>query len=152
MVDEQKKRLQTLRADRDLEAVIKRDVDTAQRAYDAVSSRVGQFTLESQNNQANTRLLSPAVEPLEPSRPKVIVGIVGSVLGGLALGILAALGWEFIDRRVRDPEDMAVMAGVPVLGVLRPEGSKRPVFRRMLQVGGLPSPGRPLLSAPGAHS
>ncbi|CAM5793330.1 chain length determinant protein EpsF [Rhizobacter sp. Root404] len=152
MVDEQKKRLQTLRADRDLEAVIKRDVDTAQRAYDAVSSRVGQFTLESQNNQANTRLLSPAVEPLEPSRPKVIVGIIGSVLGGLALGILAALGWEYIDRRVRDPEDMVVMAGVPVLGVLRPEGSKRPVFRRMLQVGGMPSPGRPLLSAPGAHS
>ena len=123
--------------------MIKRAVDTAQRAYDAISSRVGQFTLESQNNQANTRLLSPAVEPLDPSRPKVAVGIIGSILGGLALGILAALGWEFIDRRVRDPEDMVVMAGVPVLGVLRPEGSKRPVFRRMLQVGGMPSSGRP---------
>lgn len=150
MVDEQKKKLQTLRADRDLEAVIKRDVDTAQRAYEAVSSRVGQFTLESQNNQANTRLLSPAVEPLFPSRPKVLTGVVGSVLGGLALGILAALGWEFIDRRVRDPEDMLVMAGVPVLGVLRPEGSKRPVFRRLLQIGPTP-PGRPLLSAPGGR-
>ncbi len=151
MVDEQKKRLQTLRADRDLEAVIKRDVDTAQRAYEAVSSRVGQFTLESQNNQANTRLLSPAVEPLEPSRPRVAIGIAGSVLGGLLLGVLAALGWELIDRRVRDPEDLMVMAGVPVLGVLRSEGSKRPVFRRLLQAG--PSaPGRPMLSAPGARS
>ena len=151
MVDDQKKNLLALRADRDQAAVYLRDVDTAQRAYEAVSSRVGQFTLESQNNQANTRLLSPAVEPLEPSRPRVAVGIIGSVLGGLALGMLAALGWELIDRRVRDPEDLMVMAGVPVIGVLRPEGSKRPVFRRLLQAGP-PGPGRPMLSAPGARS
>ena len=150
-IDEQKKKLQTLRADRDLEAVIKRDVDTAQRAYEGISSRVGQFTLESQNNQANTRLLSPAVEPLDPSRPKVAVGIVGSIAGGLVLGMLAALGWELVDRRVRDPEDMLVMAGVPVIGVLRPEGSKRPVFRRLLQIGPM-TPPRPLLTASGARS
>lgn len=150
MVDAQKQRLQTLRADRDLEAVIKRDVDTAQRAYEAVSSRVLTFTQESQNNQANTRLLSPAVEPLYPSRPKVMVGVVASILGGLGLGILAALGWELIDRRVRAPEDMLVMAGVPVLGVLRPEGSKRPVFRRMLQFGPM-APARPMLSGPGVR-
>ena len=61
LVDEQKRRLLTLRADRDQVDVYKRDVDTAQRAYEAISSKVSQFTLESQNNQANTRLLSPAV-------------------------------------------------------------------------------------------
>jgi capsular polysaccharide biosynthesis protein len=127
-----------------------RDVDTANRAYEAVSSRVGTFTLEGQNNQANTRLLSPAVEPLEPSRPRVAVGIIGSVVGGLVLGMLAALGWELLDRRVRDPEDLMVIAGVPVIGVLRPEGSKRPVFRRLLQ--GAPfAAGRPLLAAPGVR-
>ncbi len=151
MVEEQKQRLQTLRADRDLEAVIKRDVDTAQRAYETISSRGGQLNLESANNQANTRLLSPAVEPLEPSRPRVIVGILGSIIGGLALGVLAALGWELIDRRVRDPEDLMVVAGVPVIGVLHPEGSKRPVFRRLLQ-GGPMNHHRPLLSAPGASA
>ena len=148
LVEEQKKKLLTLRSDRDQVAVYMRDVDTANRAYEAISSRVGQFTLESQNNQANTRLLSPAVEPLSPSRPKVMLGVVGSILGGLALGIVAALGWELLDRRVRDPEDMLVAAGVPVLGVLRPEGSKRPVFRKLLQLGPH-APGTALLSAPG---
>jgi chain length determinant protein EpsF len=150
MVDEQKKRLQTLRADRDLEAVFKRDVDTAQRAYEAISSRVIQFTQESQNNQANTRLLSPAVEPLQPSRPKILTGIVGSVLGGLVLGLLVALGWELLDRRVRAPDDLLVVAGVPVIGVLRPEGSKRPNFRRLLQ--NAPSQNVGMLSAPGGQS
>jgi len=148
LIDEQKKKLLGLRADRDQVAVYARDVDTAQRAYEAISSRVGQFTLESQNNQANTRLLSTAVEPLWPSKPKVMAGVVGSILGGLALGVMAALGWELLDRRVRAPEDLMVMAGVPVLGVLRPENSKRPVFRRLLQSGA--DPRTPLLPAPRA--
>ena len=64
MIDQQKKQLLALRSDRDQIAVYQRDVDAAQRAYDAVSQRLGQLNLEGQNNQANTRLLSPAVEPL----------------------------------------------------------------------------------------
>ena len=134
MVDMQKKQLLALRSDRDQIAVYQRDVEAAQRAYDAVAQRLGQVNMEGQNNQANTRLLSPAVEPLEPSRPKIPLGIAGSILGALAVGILAALGLEMLDRRVRMPEDLMVMAGVPVIGVLRPAGSKRPVFRRLLMV------------------
>lgn len=151
LVEAQRQRLMTLRADRDQVAVISRDVDTARRAYEELTSRQQQFSLSSVDNQANTRLLSQAVEPLTPSKPRIAVGVMLSILGGLALGIVAALGWELFDRRVRDPEDLMVMAGVPVLGVLRPEGSKRPVFRRLLQGGPAPS-GRQLLSAPGVSA
>jgi len=149
LLDDQKKRLLALRSDRDQIAVYLRDVDTAQRAYDAVTSRVGQFNLESQNNQANTRLLSPAIEPLEPSRPKVKVGIVGSILAGLAMGLLAAIGWEFVDRRVRAPEDLMVVPGVPVIGVLRADGARRPAFRRIPLLAGA-GQDRPLLAGPGS--
>ncbi len=151
MVDMQKKQLLALRNDRDQIAVYQRDVEAAQRAYDAVAQRLGQVNMEGQNNQANTRLLSPAVEPLEPSRPKVSVGIMASILGGLAAGVLAALGLEMLDRRVRAPQDLIVMAGVPVIGVLRPAGSKQPVFRRLLMVGNAPQ-ARPLLAGPGMRS
>ncbi|MGH8795567.1 MAG: chain length determinant protein EpsF, partial [Caldimonas sp.] len=88
LVDAQKKQVLSMRSDRDQIAVYQRDVEAAQRAYDAVTGRVGLLNMESQNNQANARLLSPAVEPLEPSRPKVRTGIAGSLLGGLAAGIL----------------------------------------------------------------
>ena len=151
MVDAQKKQLLSLRSDHDQIAVYQRDIDTAQRAYDAVSQRLGLLNLEGQNNQANTRLLSPAVEPIEPSRPKILLGIIGSLLGGLAVGFLAALALEMRDRRVRIPEDLLVMAGVPVIGVLRPVGSKQPVFRRLLMVGA-PSAARPALAAPRMRS
>jgi len=151
MVDQQKRQLLSLRSDRDQIAVYQRDVEAAQRAYDAVSMRLGQVNMEGQNNQANTRLLSPAVEPLEPSRPRIMVGIVGSILGALAVGILAALGLELLDRRIRRPEDLMVMPGVPVIGVLQPAGSRRPVFRRLLMIAP-PSPSRLALPRPGMQA
>jgi chain length determinant protein EpsF len=147
MVDAQKKQLLSLRSDHDQIAVYQRDVDTAQRAYEAVTQRLGLLNLEGLNTQANTRLLSPAVEPIEPSRPKILLGIVGSLLGGLVAAFLVALWLEMRDRRVRIPEDLIVVAGVPVIGVLRPAGSKRPVFRRLLMIGA-PSAARPALAAP----
>jgi chain length determinant protein EpsF len=150
MVDMQKKQVLALRSDHDQIAVYVRDVDAAQKAYDSVVQRLGVINLEGQNNQANTRLLSPAVEPLEPSRQRVVAGIVGSILGGLAAGAILALGIELLDRRVRGPEDLFVMPGVPVIGVLRPAGSRRPVVRKLLMVGS-PS-GRPLLAGPGLRS
>jgi chain length determinant protein EpsF len=149
LVAQQKQQLLSLRSDRDQIAVYLRDVDTAQRAYDAITSRVGQLTLESQNNQANTRLLSPAVEPLVPSRPKVLNGVLVSLIGALVAGLAVAIGLELLDRRVRDPEDLMAISGVPVVGVLRPADSRRPVFRRFLAT--IPqASGPPLLPAPGA--
>ena len=151
LADDQKKRVLEMRADRDQINVYLRDVETAQRAYDAVTSRVGQLTLEGQNNQANTRLLSPAVEPLEPSKPKAVAGFVASVIAALLVALALVFGAEFIDRRVRDPLDLISLAGVPVIGVLRPQGSKRPVFRRLLATAAPPQGGMPLLANSGAR-
>ena len=139
LVDMQKKQVLAMRSDRDQIAVYQRDVDAAQRAYDSVIQRLGVTNLEGLNNQANTRLLSPAVEPLEPSRPRIALGIAASILGGLALGILGALGMEMMDRRVRQPQDLIVVSGVPVIGVLRPQGSKQPIFRRLLMINNTPT-------------
>jgi chain length determinant protein EpsF len=151
LIDQQKAHVLSLRSQRDQVAVLDRDVETAQRAYDAVSSRVSSLALEGQNTQTNVRLLSPAVEPYYPSRPRVAVNILASVIGGFLLGCVIALGLELLNRRVRSPEDLMSLPGVPVIGVLLPADSKRPVFRRL--TSGLPRPpvGRPLLTAPGAR-
>ena len=151
LADMQKKQVLALRSQRDSMAVLQRDVETAQRAYEGVSQRSTALTLESQNTQAQVRLLSPAVEPYTPSRPKVVINILGSIFGGLLLGALAAIGLEMLNRRIRSPEDMVALAGVPVIGVLQPIDSKRPVYRRMTTGRPALPPARPLLSAPGAR-
>jgi capsular polysaccharide biosynthesis protein len=131
--------------------VLLRDVQTAQRAYESVSQRATTLSLEGQNTQANVRLLTPAVEPYHAARPRVMVNIMASIAGGLLLGCVLAVGLELLNRRVRSPEDMMELAGVPVIGVLRPVNSKQPVFRRLTSAYGRPPTGRPLLKAPGAR-
>src|SRR5437764_4723313 len=151
LADMQKKEVLAMRSLRDQMAVLQRDVDNAQRAYEGVSQRATALSLEGQNMQANVRLLSPAIEPYSPSRPKTGINILASVAGGLLLGGLAAIGLEMLNRRVRSTEDLQTVPGVPVIGVLQPMDSKRPVFRRL--TGGRPTlpPPRPLLAAPGAR-
>jgi chain length determinant protein EpsF len=148
LVEQQKKQVLSLRSQKDQVSVLLRDVETAQRAYEGVSQRVSLLNLEGQNMQANTRLLSQAVEPLYPARPRVFVNIIGSIVGGLLLGIGVALLWEMLDRRVRGPQDLLATAGVPVIGVLRPGDSKRPIFRQLTSGQRL---AKPMLNAPGAR-
>lgn len=131
MIETQKKQLLSMRSERDQISVFVRDVETAQKAYDAVSQREGQLSMESQTNQSTLRMLSKAVEPSEPSQKKVLMGVLGSIFGGVMLGSVLALAWELLDRRVRGPEDLQILDGVPVIGVLRPNDSRQPVFRRL---------------------
>lgn len=138
LAEAQKKRVLSLSSERDQILVLQRDVETAKRAFDAVSQRVGQLNLESRNTQADVRLLTAAVEPLDPSRPNVNKNVTVAAMLGLVLGLALAIGLEILDRRIRSPEDMLVAPGVPVLGVLRPADSKRPVYRQLL-------PSRPAL-------
>ncbi|HJV63991.1 MAG TPA: chain length determinant protein EpsF [Albitalea sp.] len=151
LVDLQKKQVLSLRSQRDQMAVLQRDVETAQHAYEGVSQRGTALSLEGQNTQASVRLLSPAIEPYLPARPKTLLNILGSIFGGLLLGALAAIGLEMMDRRIRNPDDMVALAGVPVIGVLQPTDSKKPVFRRLTSGKPALPTSRPLLPAPGAR-
>ncbi|HSV69360.1 MAG TPA: chain length determinant protein EpsF [Methylibium sp.] len=131
LVEQQKARVLALRGSRDDIQVLVRDVENAQRAYENARSRLSQLSLESQTNQTNVRVMSPAIEPSEPSMAKALKRLGIAVAGALLAAVAAALGLEFIDRRVRAPEDLMAMEGVPVLGVLGLPGSKQPVFRQL---------------------
>jgi chain length determinant protein EpsF len=120
-IEAQKKRVFELRAEHDQIDILRQDVASAQRAYDAVAARMSQATLESHSQQASLSVLSPAGEPTTPSKPKVLVNVGASVLVGLLLGVGAALGREFLDRRVRHRDDLLGLEGIPFLGVLRPQ-------------------------------
>lgn len=131
----QKKHVLNLRAERDQISVLAKEVEAAQRAYETVSQRMSQNTLESQSQQTNVSILSPAVEPTDASQPKILLNILASVLGGGLLGIGVALGLELLDRRVRDLDDLATLEGIPVLGILQPEATVRSLKERLALVG-----------------
>jgi len=88
---------------------------TAQRNLDAVTQRLAQSSLESQTEQANISLLTPAVEPLYRSSPRLLLNVAITVFLGGVLAVAAALGLEFSDRRIREDIDLAQLGGIPLL-------------------------------------
>jgi chain length determinant protein EpsF len=117
-LDEQKRKVLDLRAQHDEATVLQRDVDEAQKAYDMVAQRSSQTSLESLNQQANVAVLSTALPPIEPSRPRLGRNIIIGIFLGTVFGIGAALMQEMRDRRVRSLEDATQVFGLPVLVAL----------------------------------
>jgi chain length determinant protein EpsF len=125
-IEAQKRKLLALRAERDELAVLQRDVDAAKNAYEAVEKRYTQTNLESQATQTNVFVLRPAVEPLEPSSPKLGPYTLAAILFGVMLGLGSALAIEALDRRVRCADDVSAILQMPVLAVVGPPGRGTP--------------------------
>ena len=128
----QKSRVLALKQHRDEAAVLIRDVENAQRLYDAALQRYGQTRLEAQNSQTDIAILNPAVAPTEASSPKVVLNTILAVFLGSLLGIGLAFLMEMLDRRVRSGEDLTAALDLAVLGEIAKGGKHGawPTFRR----------------------
>jgi polysaccharide biosynthesis transport protein len=73
---------------------------------------------EAQSVDAGLTLLGSATPPDEAVFPRTIPVMLGAVVLGLGLGILLALLFELLNRRVRGPDDIMI-DGVPLIGVIQ---------------------------------
>jgi chain length determinant protein EpsF len=114
----QKKRVLELNRSRDQLAVLAREVESAQRAYDNTMNRYSQIKLEGHAKQSDVTILSRAVPPTEPASPKLMLNFVLSLflgaMAGLGLGIMA----EILNRKVRCATDLMDALEAPVIGVM----------------------------------
>lgn len=116
---QQRARVIELRDARSQASVLMRDVDTAQKAYEAAQQRYLVNKVESGARLTNVTVLSPATEPTDPSKPKVKINILLGVAMGILLGLGAVFLLEVLDRRVRCADDLEVL-DAPLLGTIKP--------------------------------
>jgi len=114
-----------MKATRDEGAVLQREVENAQRAYDNLGARMSQTTLEAQNTQSYANILTVAQPPAEHSSPRILLNTVLAVFLGIFIAIGSALVLEMADRRVRSPQDAASALGLPVIGFIPTPTAKR---------------------------
>ncbi len=139
---EQRTRVLGLKEHRNELTLLRRNVESAERAYDTAMQRSVVSQVESRANQTNVTVLNPAVVPSEPSSPKIGLNVVLSLIVGTMLGIGTVVLMEMSDRRVRSRNDLDNAWNVPSLGVLnawRP--AEIPRLGRPAGGNALPSPG-----------
>jgi len=122
-LEAQRAKVLRLKAVRDEGQVLSRDVENAQRAYDAVQVRLTQASLESQSKLANVYPLTEATPPLSPSSPRIYLNLLVAVFVGTLAACGVAMALELTDRRVRSSLDLVTTLGIPVVALL-PDGNK----------------------------
>jgi len=131
----QRERVLELKEGRNELTVLRRNVESAERAYDTAMQRFVESQIDSRASQTNVTVLNPAVAPSKHSRPKITLNIALAVVVGTMLGIGVVMLMEMFDRRVRSRSDLYL--DVPLLAVVhawqpgagrllgRPGGSRR---------------------------
>jgi len=114
----QNTRVLALNRTRDELGVLIKDLDSAQRAFDAASVRAFQTRIEAQSEQSDIAILNPAVAPLEPSAPRVLLNTLAAFIIGTVLGVMAGLARELQKRPVRSSDDLQALDGIPLLGTI----------------------------------
>jgi len=146
-LEAQKKRVLDLTKQHDIINVLKRDVELAQRSFEATSLRSMQVRLESQAVQTNIAVLNPAAVPTVSSSPKIMLNVMISIFLGTLLSVGIALILEFRNRRIYSSEDLFEALDLPVLALI-PSTALLPTTRerlrgllpRKVRVQALPAP------------
>lgn len=118
-VDAQREKVIEMRDAKNAAFILQRDVETAQKAYEAAQQRLTVNKVESGARFANVTILNEASPPARAARPRVLVNLALGVLLGLVLGFAAVFLLELIDRRVRSSEDLDATLDAPVIGQLQ---------------------------------
>jgi len=114
----QRARLLELKDNRNEFTVLRRNVESAEKAYDTAMQRHVVSQVESRASQTNVTVLNPAAVPGKPSQPIIALNIALSVVVGTMLGVAVVTLMEMSDRRVRSRSDLDL--DVPLLAVLNP--------------------------------
>ena len=119
-LDKQKARMLAMKKDREQLAMLARDVDNAQKAYNGAVQRSAQARIESASSRPNASVVDEAAVPERPASPRLLLSVaLGGVLGTV-IGLGLALLLESLQRLVRSGEDLVTVLGVPTLAVLPP--------------------------------
>ncbi len=146
-LDAQREKVLRMKSVRDEGLVLVREVENAQRTYDAILARLTQSSLESQSTQSNVNQLTVAVPPVEAATPRVLLNVILSVVIGLLLAVAVVLLLELRNRRVRSIADVVAALDLPVIAVMPGTGAAARLADRRLTaleqrlLAPLPAPG-----------
>jgi polysaccharide biosynthesis transport protein len=124
-LEQQRSRVLGLKSNRNQLAMLIREVDHAQRAYNEAVQQLTRTRLESEIEQPAGSIVASAAIPARPVSPNATLNLAAALVAGLVLGMGLALFAETVNRYVRSEQDISEILGMPVLAVLNPKTGKR---------------------------
>ena len=102
-----------------------REAEANRLLYEYFLGRMKETSVQQGIQQADSRVLSPAIAPIDPASPRktLIIALAGVL--GLMAGAGLAVARESFDTRLRGPEELEAATGLKVMGVIPDAPSRR---------------------------
>ena len=97
---------------------LKREVDTGRQLYDALVLKMKEQSITEESQPVNLWIVEQSGIPEEPARPLKGKNLLLGLILGLAGGVGMAFFVEYLDNKVKDPEEAEAVLGSPVLGMV----------------------------------
>lgn len=105
-------------------SVLARDVESGKQMYESLLQRANETGVAGELKTSNIRVVDRAEEPLSAVRPRPRLDLTLGALGGLILALGVAFLVEYVDNRLKSPEEIRACLGLAPLGII-PELSNR---------------------------
>jgi exopolysaccharide transport family protein len=98
--------------------VLERDVQSNKQIYESLLQRAKETGVSSELKTSNIRVVDAAERPRTPASPRKLLNFTLALLGGGLFAVGLAFFFEYVDSRIKTPEEIRVHLGLPSLGMV----------------------------------
>ena len=98
--------------------VLAREAESARRIYESLLQRADETSVTEELRTSSIRVLDAAETPLRPAQPRPLRTLLFGLFGGGLLAVGVVFFADYLDGRLKTPDDVRAHLGQPYLGML----------------------------------
>jgi capsular exopolysaccharide synthesis family protein len=99
-------------------SVLQRDAESNRQVYEALLQRTKETGISGERKASNIRVVDPAEVPAAPFLPRRQQDLTTAAFSGLVLALGLVFLFEYLDNRIKSPQDLRAQLNVPFLGMV----------------------------------
>jgi len=99
-------------------SVLERDVQSSKQLYENLMQRAKETSVSSELKSSNIRVIDRAERPREAVSPRKTLNMLLGLLSGTVLALGLTFFFEYLDSRLKTPDEVKVHLGLPALGMI----------------------------------
>jgi polysaccharide biosynthesis transport protein len=97
---------------------LQRDATSNRQIFDSLMQRTKETGIAGELKTSNIRVVDPAEEPRNPASPNKTFNLSLGLFGGLVFGLGLSFFFEYMDNRIKAPDELTAHLGLTYLGMV----------------------------------
>ena len=99
-------------------SVLDREVESSKQMYESLLQRAKETGVSGELKSSNIRVVDQAERPRAPVTPRKALNMMLGLLSGTVLALGLAFFFEYLDSRIKTPDELKAHLGLPSLGMV----------------------------------